>query len=486
MFKRGLKARYVRFMLKSKAWRVPLKLFKWRKSKSKTDYNLVSDDENDLEIPLHPDEAFEYGITFGAKYIGTLDVPRPANRIEIVAAMRRARHDFKADGADQRKVLMDISTNGVRVTLRTKNNRFRRFFRRKRKNAQPKEPLELMHHPIYRIFYVSHDSYDVKVFSYIAREGSSNEFTCNVFKSKRNKQAMRIVRTVGQAFDVCHKMKITSPGQQAASTDGPSTSGMAGKTSKETPSTSGASVSGGASTSKGDKAETSQGSKGKQLARPTRLDLPASAKKGGGKRSQPAPPILTVNLPELPEFITKIDLPVVPEIDPETPLSAQHQLKLLRERLELQAQQTKAAVAQLILMRDQLVAEQTARCEAQSRTHQLLIHNNELLEHISTLVAHLHEREKNAQPISAQQLTMLPQLSSSAKIDRWFSLLPNTAPALSRPESGFVSGVEDAADPATLAEARNLLLQMGAKKKRRFMFLRFARRKVLMNKHTSL
>lgn len=67
MFKRGLKARYVRFMLKSKAWRVPLKLFKWRKSKSKTDYNLVSDDENDLEIPLHPDEAFEYGITFGAK-----------------------------------------------------------------------------------------------------------------------------------------------------------------------------------------------------------------------------------------------------------------------------------------------------------------------------------------------------------------------------------------------------------------------------------
>ncbi|XP_045542095.1 uncharacterized protein LOC106717126 [Papilio machaon] len=60
-------------------------------------------------------------------------------------------------------------------------------------------------------------------------------------------------------------------------------------------------------------------------------------------------------------------------------------------------------------------------------------------------------------------------LSSSAKIDRWFSLLPNTAPALSRPESGFVSGVEEVAEPGTLAEARNLLLQMGAKKKRRFM-----------------
>lgn len=32
---------------------------------------------------------------------------------------------------------------------------------------------------------MSHDSQDLKIFSYIARDGSSNVFRCNVFKSKK-------------------------------------------------------------------------------------------------------------------------------------------------------------------------------------------------------------------------------------------------------------------------------------------------------------
>lgn len=83
-------------------------------------------------------------------------------------------------------------------------------------------------------------------------------------------------------------------------------------------------------------------------------------------------------------------------------------------------------------------------------------------------------------------LFVIQQLSSSAKIDRWFSLLPANTPALSRPESGFISGVEDGADAATLAEAKNLLQQLGAKKKRRLIPIRFTRRKILVNKHTLL
>ena len=35
----------------------------------------------------------------------------------------------------------------------------------------------------FRIFYVSHDSQDLKIWSYIARDGPSNIFKCNVFKS---------------------------------------------------------------------------------------------------------------------------------------------------------------------------------------------------------------------------------------------------------------------------------------------------------------
>ena len=36
-----------------------------------------------------------------------------------------------------------------------------------------------------RIFYVSHDSQDMKIFSYITREVPDNTFRCNVFKAYR-------------------------------------------------------------------------------------------------------------------------------------------------------------------------------------------------------------------------------------------------------------------------------------------------------------
>ncbi|TWW66374.1 PDZ ligand of neuronal nitric oxide synthase protein C-terminal [Takifugu flavidus] len=54
-------------------------------------YNLV-DDLADSRVPLHNEEAYQHGIHFQAKYVGTLDVPRPNSRMEIVAAMRRIRY----------------------------------------------------------------------------------------------------------------------------------------------------------------------------------------------------------------------------------------------------------------------------------------------------------------------------------------------------------------------------------------------------------
>lgn len=77
-------------------------------------------------------------------------------------------------------------------------------------------------------------------------------------------------------------------------------------------------------------------------------------------------PVPSITLPDLPECILNIDLNTNGEnSEAPTSLSAQHQLQLLRERLEQQVQQTRAAVAQLLLLRDQLAAEQAARCEAQ-------------------------------------------------------------------------------------------------------------------------
>lgn len=46
-------------------------------------------------------------------------------------------------------------------------------------------------------------------------------------------------------------------------------------------------------------------------------------------------------------------------------LSVQHEMQLLRQQLDQQTHQTQAAVAQVHMLRDQLVAETTARMEAQ-------------------------------------------------------------------------------------------------------------------------
>ncbi|XP_047524135.1 uncharacterized protein LOC125062341 isoform X3 [Pieris napi] len=279
-------------------------------------------------------------------------------------------------------------------------------------------------------------------------------------------QAMRIVRTVGQAFEVCHKMQTPEQAASSAAEEQASVQASEAGTSRA-PASDYAQSAPSTSREVDDPGE---------IIRPTTLDLPQPKK--DSKRTQPGVP--SINLLDLPECITKVDISPMPE-DEATPLSAQHQLQLLKERLEQQAQQTRAAVAQLMLLRDQLAAEQAARCEAQARTHQLLVHNKELLEHIAALVSHLQDREKgSSRPINAQQLTLIPQLSSTAKIDRWFSLLPSST--LSRPESGFISGVEDT--DTALAEARSLLLHLGVKKKRRLL-PRF-RRKILVNKHTLL
>lgn len=113
---------------------------------------------------------------------------RPSSRLEIVASMRRIRSECKSRKDKKSKVDITVSYEGVRVSLPSG---------KKQSNS-----VIAFSHPIHRymvhgtfiliqltffssirIFYVSHDSLDLHVFSYIAREGSI--FKCFVFKAAK-------------------------------------------------------------------------------------------------------------------------------------------------------------------------------------------------------------------------------------------------------------------------------------------------------------
>ncbi|KAJ7308117.1 hypothetical protein JRQ81_008626 [Phrynocephalus forsythii] len=157
--------------------------------KLKNRYNLVDDaagSGGDLRGPLHNEEAFQHGILFQAKS-GCAETQQPRGDcgsdekdpalISFSKTSFRDWYEFKAKNIKKKKVNIIVSVDGVKVILRKKPKR--------KEWAWDEGKMVVMHDPVYRIFYVSHDSQDLKIFSYIARDGANNSFRCNVFKSKK-------------------------------------------------------------------------------------------------------------------------------------------------------------------------------------------------------------------------------------------------------------------------------------------------------------
>ncbi|XP_044000032.1 carboxyl-terminal PDZ ligand of neuronal nitric oxide synthase protein [Gambusia affinis] len=380
-------------------------------------YNLV-DDVADSRLPLHNEEAYQHGIYFQAKYVGSLDVPRPNSRMEIVAAMRRIRYEFKAKNIKKKKVSIVVSVDGVKVALRKKQKR--------KEWTWDENKMLIMHDPIYRIFYVSHDSQDLKIFSYIARDGSSNSFRCNVFKSKKKTQAMRIVRTVGQAFEVCHKLSLQHAEQEQCadgqadddsnkSTEEPSSHARkltATERDEEDEATDerGEGGGGGDPSSDGSLCEKAVGEILHSLAE---LNV-----------VKPGQTIMDIDRRSVFTVTSQGITPSSPCSSSLTPLASQHYLQLLQQQLQQQQQHTQVAVAQVQLLKDQMAAETAARMEAQARIHQLLLQNRDLLQHLALLVQQLKEMEggslMRAQEEQSQQDTQAnghsaPQTAQSSQ-----------------------------------------------------------------------
>ncbi|KAK7504521.1 hypothetical protein BaRGS_00004387 [Batillaria attramentaria] len=193
-------------------------------------------------------------------------------------------------------------------------------------------------------------------------------------RTSRKSQAMRIVRTIGQAFEVCHKLSSsTAPNsdQKEESSDRSSEDNERRVTkSKLTPSV------------------------------PVRNEPLASYAQLFSEEDDK-----DADVSEEKELNTKSQFEEPEKISPPTELALKQQLLQsvggTTISSPLGSPVMLVAIAQVHLLKDQLSAETAARIEAQARAHQLLLHNKDLLDHVSQLVTRLHGLEVKVTGVSS-------------------------------------------------------------------------------------
>ncbi|KXJ09192.1 Dystrophin-like protein 1 [Exaiptasia diaphana] len=331
-------------------------------------YDLV-EETYDSKVPVHNEAAFEHGIRFQVKYIGTREIPKPSSRAEIVASMRRIRYDNKIQGTKKQVATIVVGLEGLKVIRqKPKGNIFQ-----KRKMKEFVE-VELSSYPIHKIFYVSHDSQDLQIFSYIAKD--DDQFKCSVFKAISKAEAVHVVRTVGQAFEVCHKRSSTQQNESDVE-----------KAAEDK--------------------ENHNEVQGDKHGDNTASDKNDAKSTEDSSEQQTTSPETTLNSSWLTD---NKDI----NLDSAVGLTLEQLRHIYHLKVAHFKQEAEAAMMNAKLVTDKLAAETTARTEAQRQLEAVLKQNKELISTVQQLVAQVHALHSQRHTLSTSHGLRLSSSTSSS------------------------------------------------------------------------